>query len=326
MKVPLVSISCITYNHEPYIKDCLDGFLMQQCNFDYEILIHDDASTDGTANIIREYEAKYPDIIKPIYQSENQYSRGVSITSTFNLSRAKGKYIALCEGDDYWTDPLKLQKQADILERHPEYSLVSGGYSEFYEHSGERKDILHDPDNPENSSPIGFEVTLEMFMKKWYIQTLTMMYRNGVISGELRQKYHYFRDVHLIYYLLQYGNGYYITELLGVYRRHEGGIYSQIGRANQQRLYYLVYTELYKNHPEDFREKYWRMLLNIVRFQDKNGRVDKLPSRRRLVWRLFLLSQSWSELTWSIRAANIQNPLLIRIIHKLAHIFGRIKE
>ncbi len=119
---PLVSISCITYNHAPYIRQCLDGFLMQKTTFPFEILIHDDASTDGTASIIREYEEKYPEIVKPIYQKENQYSRGVSISATFNWSRAQGEYIALCEGDDYWTDPLKLQKQVDFLEINLEYS------------------------------------------------------------------------------------------------------------------------------------------------------------------------------------------------------------
>ena len=96
---------------------------MQMTNFEYEILIHDDASTDRTADIIREYESKYPDIIKPIYQTENQYSKGISMNATFNWPRAQGKYIALCEGDDYWTDPLKLQKQVDFMEAHPECSM-----------------------------------------------------------------------------------------------------------------------------------------------------------------------------------------------------------
>src|SRR5690554_2985712 len=95
---PLVSISTITFNHAPYIRQCLDGFLMQKTDFAFEVLIHDDASTDGTEEIIREYEAKYPDIIKPLYEIENQYSKGRSGSRTFNFPRAKGKYIALCEG------------------------------------------------------------------------------------------------------------------------------------------------------------------------------------------------------------------------------------
>lgn len=119
----LVSVCCAAYNHSAYIRQCLDGFIMQKTNFRFEVLIHDDASTDGTQDIIREYEMKYPDIIKPIYQEENQYCKGGKISLRFNIPRAKGKYIAFCEGDDYWIDPLKLQKQVDFLESNIDYSM-----------------------------------------------------------------------------------------------------------------------------------------------------------------------------------------------------------
>lgn len=123
-EIPLVSICCITYNHEPYIVQTLDGFLMQKTSFPFEILIHDDASTDRTADIIREYEKKFPNLIKPIYQKENQYSKGfTSVSETWNFPRAQGKYIALCEGDDYWIDENKLQMQVDFLENNPEYGM-----------------------------------------------------------------------------------------------------------------------------------------------------------------------------------------------------------
>ncbi len=118
----MTSICCITYNHENYIADAIESFLMQKTDFSYEILIHDDASTDRTPEIIKQYESKYPDLIKPIYQTENQYSKGVK-TIGFNIERAKGKYIAICEGDDYWTDPYKLQKQVDYMEKNPECSM-----------------------------------------------------------------------------------------------------------------------------------------------------------------------------------------------------------
>lgn len=119
----LVSIICNAYNHEPYIAQCLDGFIMQRTNFDFEVLVHDDASTDKTADIIRMYESQYPQIIKPIYQTENQYSKnGVS---QFQYPRVQGKYVAFCEGDDYWTDPYKLQKQFDGMEAHPEVDICA---------------------------------------------------------------------------------------------------------------------------------------------------------------------------------------------------------
>ncbi|HHQ4319020.1 TPA: glycosyltransferase [Clostridium perfringens] len=116
----MVSINCITYNHEKYIRKAIEGFLMQKTNFNFEILIHDDASTDETAAIIKEYQKRYPDIIKPIIQKENQYSQGTKrIGYKFNHLRAKGKYIAYCEGDDCWIDPYKLQKQVDYMENNP---------------------------------------------------------------------------------------------------------------------------------------------------------------------------------------------------------------
>lgn len=119
----MVSIICMCYNHGKYISDALESFVNQKTNFKYEVIIHDDASTDNSAEIIKEYEKKYPDIIKPIYQSENQHSQGIKIVKTFMLPKLSGKYIAFCEGDDYWTDENKLQKQVDFLENNPEFSV-----------------------------------------------------------------------------------------------------------------------------------------------------------------------------------------------------------
>lgn len=124
MSKPVVSICSITYNHATYIRQCLDGFLMQKTNFPFEIIINDDCSTDGTTEIIKEYVAKYPNLIKPIFHDENQYQKGVrGMFAKFVFPKAQGKYIALCEGDDYWIDPLKLQKQVDFMDAHPDYSM-----------------------------------------------------------------------------------------------------------------------------------------------------------------------------------------------------------
>ena len=120
-----VSIVCNAYNHGRYIRDALNGFVMQKTDFEFEVLIHDDASTDDTADIIREFEMQYPHLVKPVYQTENQYSQGVSVTPAFQVPRIKGKYVAFCEGDDYWTDPLKLQKQYDAMEAHPEVDMCA---------------------------------------------------------------------------------------------------------------------------------------------------------------------------------------------------------
>ena len=179
----LVSITCLAYNHEPYIRECLDGFIMQKTNFAFEVIIHDDASTDNTANIIREYEINYPEIIKPIFQIENQHSKGISVAVKYNWPRAKGKYIATCEGDDYWTDPLKLQKQVDFLEMNEEYGLVHTNFDTYYQNS---KYLL------KNTHTIyGIDLKDNCSLEYWNlfgkamatIKTLTVCFRRDLIEG-----------------------------------------------------------------------------------------------------------------------------------------------
>lgn len=122
----LVCVKCWVFNHERYLRECLDGFVMQQTNFRFVAVVHDDCSTDGSAVIIREYANKYPEIIKPIYEVENQWCKhdgSLQRIMDDAVNANKPKYIAMCEGDDYWTDPYKLQKQVDFLESHPDYSM-----------------------------------------------------------------------------------------------------------------------------------------------------------------------------------------------------------
>lgn len=118
----IVSICCMAHNQEEYIRDALSSFVKQKTNFKYEIIIHDDASTDNTPNIIKEFEIKYPDIVKVIYEKENQYEKGRwSLVKT--CKKARGKYIAICGGDDFWTDERKLQRQVNYMETHPKCTL-----------------------------------------------------------------------------------------------------------------------------------------------------------------------------------------------------------
>lgn len=170
VELPLVSICTLAYNHEPYIRQCLEGFMIQKCNFKFEVLIHDDASTDGTAGIIREYEEKYPEIIKPIYQKENQYSQGIFIGVNFQYPRVLGKYIALCEGDDYWTDPLKLQKQVDFLEANSEYGMCYTQCKRFNQELNKFE---------KNNWGGPFESFSE-FWKQNCVPTLTVVYRKDL--------------------------------------------------------------------------------------------------------------------------------------------------
>lgn len=123
MQVCQVTVYCLAYNHAAYIRQTLEGFVRQRTDFPFQVLVHDDASTDGTQEIILEYRKRYPGLIVPILQKENQFSRGVKITRDIILPRVQTEYMAVCEGDDYWTDDMKLQLQYDYLQAHPECSL-----------------------------------------------------------------------------------------------------------------------------------------------------------------------------------------------------------
>ena len=168
-----VSIVCTAYNHALYIRDTLDGFLSQKTNFAFEIIIHDDASTDETPNIIMEYYRRFPGIIIPILQKVNQYSKGTRIFSTFLNPIIRGKYIAHCEGDDYWIDPEKLQKQFDALEEnqtcdicfHPAKALYPNGTSRIMcLHSKSKKKIFSIGDVILGGG--GFMPTASLFYRK----------------------------------------------------------------------------------------------------------------------------------------------------------------
>jgi glycosyltransferase involved in cell wall biosynthesis len=178
-ELPVVSIICNTYNHEKYIGEAIEGFIIQKTKFPFEILIHDDASTDGTVDIIREYENNYPHVIYPIYQIENQFSKAINIFSTYQLSRARGKYVAFCEGDDYWTDPYKLQKQVDYMDSNPEYGLVHTDNSNYLSSSGEiiiSHKKLYYPNPPSGD-------VFEILLKKNFISSLTVIARKNILHN-----------------------------------------------------------------------------------------------------------------------------------------------
>ena len=235
--LPLVSICCITYNHVPYIRQCLDGFMMQHTNFDFEVLIHDDASTDGTTEIIKEYEAKYPDIIKPLYEDENQWVKGRRGSAVFNFPRAKGKYIALCEGDDYWTDPLKLQKQVDFLQANPEYVLCCHSFNEI------------NNDNSHTWLPPQFDdiITLDKFIKgECAIRTMTVMFCASTLKLTKYMQYKYKVDLALYFSMLSNGLGYYMRDNMAVYRKHDNGVWTSLNTISKWGMSFNIKYDLLK--------------------------------------------------------------------------------
>ena len=141
MQTPLVSISLVAFNQGAYIREAIESCLLQQVNFKYEIIIHDDASSDDTPQIIREFAQKYPDLIYPIIQTENQFSQGTEIIDKFVIPKAHGKYIAFLEADDYWIDPYKLQTQIDFMEENPEFSMCFTATKRIFPNSSKESKI-----------------------------------------------------------------------------------------------------------------------------------------------------------------------------------------
>ena len=176
----LVAVKCLVYNHEPYIRECLDGFVMQKTNFKFVAIVHDDASTDRSAEIIKEYAEKYPDIIKPILETENQYSKNDgSLRRIMDaaVDETGAKYVAMCEGDDYWIDPYKLQKQVDILENDNAYTMC---FSDYKNVDKDNKEIFWpNRDNNIKRSYSG-DIFAELIRNN-YVQTCTMLYRKAAV-------------------------------------------------------------------------------------------------------------------------------------------------
>ena len=251
MNTPLVSVCCVTYNHAQFIRKCLDGFLMQQTDFPIEILIHDDCSTDGTTEIIRGYEAKYPDLIFPLYEEENQYQQGkVAEIDFYNYRRACGKYIAYCEGDDYWTDPLKLQKQVDFMEANQEYSVC---FHDFQIHDVRNAKWSKPSYNKGNALQVGGEdISTEMFLHNAnYGQPLTMLFRVSCFDYKWSKQYKYYRDTHEIYHLLREGKGRIMNFVGGVYNLHPRGVNTSLNIQNSAIIVVEILKELFLHNPND---------------------------------------------------------------------------
>lgn len=214
----MVSIYCLCYNHEKYIRDTLDGILMQDVDFEYEVIIHDDASTDHSQEIIKEYMEKYPNHIRAILQTENQYSKGKKITNEYILPNLKGKYVAICECDDYWCDKYKLKKQVDFLEKNPEYSLCTHS---FWVVDSNKEYISKCKRMGRGDGDIDIE---DIIMNKDLPQTATFMYRKQY-RVEMPQLFIDCKvgDYPLFLYFSTKGKCYYFDIVMSHYRRHGNG-------------------------------------------------------------------------------------------------------
>lgn len=286
---PLVAIHCLVYNHEPYLRDCFEGFVMQQTNFPFVAIVHDDASTDGSAAIIREYEAKYPHIFKPIYETDNQYSRrDGSLEKVMDdaINNTGAKYVAICEGDDYWTDSLKLQKQVDFMESHSECtcyahnSLMLNSKTHEIGLFNKKQLFMHD-------------YTLEQFIARdWFTPTQSLLFRNDAYKAfeDLPSFMHGDYSI-LLNILLKEGTYlHYENEIMSVYRN--GGWASTNFREQDLYRDFILLLCYYKNKSnhrcdEVFDKQIERQMLGVKQLDIYQRVLKQSRSLHVRIWHYF---------------------------------------
>lgn len=230
-----VSVLCLCYNHGKYLTECLDSLVCQKTNFSYEIIIHDDASTDNSQDIIREYSKKYPEIIKPILQVENQSSQGKSVLS-YVWKASSGKYIAFCECDDFWCDENKLQMQYDVMEANPTLAMCVHKTENINEDGTSQKTFF--PEEVVTEGIISKNIILNRFPFYWFHTSSYFMKKE--IKDHIETDLVYLKkscpvgDVLKLYIAAVFGDFYYIDSVMSKYRRNSNGSWSNRMRDNSE--------------------------------------------------------------------------------------------
>ena len=291
----LVAIHCLVYNHEPYLRDCFEGFVMQKTNFRFVAVVHDDVSTDNSAAIIREYSEKYPDIFRPIYETENQWSKpDGSLERIMNaaIDATGAKYIAMCEGDDYWIDPYKLQKQVDYMEAHPEYSMC------FH-----KAKVLSDIEEERNLYTLLEEREYSAYeiYKEWLVPTCSVVYRVGLLPNENSVPPVVYGDIYMFLRLAEKGKFYNLNFEGAVYRRNSGGV-SQRGNVSLYVKLLKQYKYMEKRFPQpdlvevsrELQDMYLKCIIASAYFPDRwKYRMQYMRRHPRLFFSKFLLITLW---------------------------------
>ena len=271
---PVVSICCSTYNHVNYIEDAIRGFLAQQTSFAFEVIIRDDASTDGTTEIVQDYARRYPDIIRPLVNSENHFCAGERAVHVWP-SVVNGKYCALCEGDDFWISPVKLQNQFDLLEKYPD-AVMSVAKTHYYQQDGDELHYLRTTD-VHDEVILGFEE-----IHRDYFHTSTYLIRSNLFK-EIIKKYFIgsslYGDTALRAILIMHGPFVLLSRVVSVYRITGDGIWSGLNREKQLKLELGTAKKLADILP-DFHGKFQRQRvyafsMALFRLHTKNFQVIK---------------------------------------------------
>ncbi|MBP9794043.1 MAG: glycosyltransferase [Flavobacterium sp.] len=288
-KTPLVSVVCHTFDHVNFISKTIESLLNQKTDFLFEIIVHDDASTDGTKAIVAEYYEKYPNIIVPIYQKENRHSKKINIWTHFTFPAARGKYIALCEGDDYWTDEHKLQTQVEFLEQNEDFSICWTNYTIKKGNTFRESNL--------NISQEYFKIDLNNIFDPYCTMSLTCVFRKDRLFLDQLDGLKRFKDNSLYLLLLKNGDGMFINKKTSVYRIHDGGVFSLKSFFFQQYSSYLNIKELYDQDlafQNDNIKKTLRNLLQNAAFEAVDvfftNRSEFTKDMKHVVWHYFFQS------------------------------------
>jgi glycosyltransferase involved in cell wall biosynthesis len=281
---PVVSVCMITYNHEQFIRQAIEGVLMQQCDFRFELVIGEDFSTDSTRILCEEYAKKYPEIVRLLPSQKNL---GMIPNFVRTLQACTRKYIAFCEGDDYWTDPFKLQKQVDFMERNPNYVICY--------HNAERISTRYDVSSiiigPQESD---FDQTDIQLFNSQHIQTASIVFRNVSYSFPEHYKQYFGGDEGLIMSLAKYGKIRYMKDVMSIYRKHEGGITN-----NQSIEHYDHLIKTYNFQDHDFNNRY--------KEYNNKRRATIYRSKAR-----YFYNKSFFRGIWAVICSIYQNPSFIK--------------
>lgn len=294
-----VSAYCLVYNHEKYLRQCLDGFVTQKTNFKFEVIVHDDASTDCSADIIREYAEKYPEIIVPIFQNENQHSKHIGIVKTFIMPRMRGKYVAICEGDDYWCDENKLQQQFLAMESHAECSFCTHIVKHIQENGNELSTM--NPSIEVDKNQLTTDDFLKLYRETGYpFQTSCYFFRTKDFVEYTQNKPDFAKaadvgDEPLMLYLATKGKTFFINKTMSTYRKNsisswnnsQKNIENKIGHCDSMMEMWRLFDEYSeKKYTEIVNNNWERYCFTKCEIQVKDKKCARTLLSRRFRARL----------------------------------------
>lgn len=272
---PFLAIWMVTYNHQGFIEKAIESVMKQQTHFDFKLFIGEDNSTDATRTICKQMQAKYGERIVLLLNEQNLGGRQNAINVYEASIQSGATYLALLEGDDYWIDPLKLQKQVDFLESNPNHSF---SWTRFKTYNQDTQEFILDFNSKHfpNDTPV-IDFDFETSLKGWHIGTQTMVLRLSFFDLETLKQFKYFKDTHIVAHLLKKGKGCCLNFVGAVYRIHEGGIHTSVTTYNGYKAGYLCHKEIFLDNKTNIflKKKYLISFQNYIDANIKEGYLFK---------------------------------------------------